>query len=88
MLVCAKCKREMKCELNGVRCRWNGSHIYPGDLFKCPECGTEIINTGNVNAYHNTTYTDTKYDYYMDSFYDEHVRANETLNLRRKKKHA
>lgn len=84
MLICADCNREMRCTLNGVRCRWNGSHVYPGDLFKCPSCGKETINTGNSNAHVNDTYTDTELDYYMDDFYKNHVAQPQTLNFRRK----
>lgn len=85
MLICAKCKKEMKCKKNGVRCRWNGSHVYAGDLFECPGCGNQTINTGNTNAHYSTHYTDTELDYYMDSFYEDNVKTQHNINLRRKR---
>ena len=84
MIICAECKREMRCTLNGVRCRWKGSHVYPGDLYECPECGHQTINTGNCNAYHNDNFTNELEDYYMDDFYEENVKKSKNLNLRRK----
>lgn len=43
MYVCVKCKREMRCDKNGVGVRWRGCHVYAGDIFKCSECGASIV---------------------------------------------
>lgn len=86
MLICEKCKKEMRCKTNGVRCRWNGSHVYSGDLFECPSCETRIINTGNVNAHFDDNYTETELDYYMDNFLERQKsnKLRHNINLRRK----
>ena len=84
MLICAKCKKEMKCKLNGVHCRWNGSHVYAGDLFECSSCGNQTIHT-NTNAHFSEVYTDTKYDYYMDTWYEDNIQKPDNINLRRKR---
>ncbi len=79
MLICTKCKKEMTCIENGINARWKGTHTYPGDLFRCNSCGTEILNTGNCNAYHNEKHTEK--DIYMTESY-RHYTANKTLKLR------
>lgn len=43
MKVCVKCRREMRCDKNGVGADFGFGHVYAGDRFKCPECGLEIL---------------------------------------------
>ncbi len=43
MIVCVKCRKEMKCSESAIGVRFGESHAYSGDKFKCKECGTEII---------------------------------------------
>ena len=45
MIVCVKCRKEMFCERNGVDVVFGTAVVYPGDLFRCKTCGTEIIRT-------------------------------------------
>jgi len=45
MLICVKCRREMHCVKNGFGARWGAAHYYAGDLFKCPNCGWEVVKT-------------------------------------------
>jgi hypothetical protein len=52
MYICPKCKKKMRCELNGVICRWGKSHCYAGDKFKCPKCEFEVIAC-NSNPYNS-----------------------------------
>ena len=79
MLIWTKCKKELRCETNGINARWNGTHIYPGDLFKCPVCGIEILNTGSTNAYHNEDHK--RADIYMDNSYEYYT--TKKFNLRK-----
>lgn len=53
MLVCVNCKKEMKCEQNGLGVRFGRAHVYPGDKYKCPVCDVEIINTESSNSIHD-----------------------------------
>lgn len=56
MLICVQCKREMFCLKNGVGADFSHGHVYPGDTFKCRECGIVILNTGNCTANHDPDY--------------------------------
>lgn len=49
MLVCYKCREELKCIKNGIGARWGASHVYVGDVFKCRTCKSVILST-NANA--------------------------------------
>jgi len=80
MLICMKCKKEMRCIENGINARWNGTHVYPGDLFKCTDCGVEILNTGNTNAYHSDRHS--KKDVYMTESY-RYYTVEKNINLRK-----
>lgn len=51
MIICFKCRREMRCEMNGVQCHYGFGHVYAGDLFRCPSCHIEIVHT-NLSANH------------------------------------
>jgi len=68
MLICPKCKKELKCETNGVivRYRKTGDHCYAGDLFKCPTCGYEVIHTSNESFFDPNTKTQQPTDMWMD----------------------
>lgn len=43
MLICNKCKKEMKCVRTGVTVRFTSSWVYSADLFECQSCGNQII---------------------------------------------
>lgn len=55
MLVCVTCRREMRCERNGVGVDFGGGHVYPGDRFRCPGCGAQVIRT-NAGPSHDPGY--------------------------------
>ena len=49
MIVCAKCKVEMRCKKTGSYIRFGpiGSHAYPADQYECTECGATVnVNVG------------------------------------------
>ena len=51
-MICATCRKEMFCLKMGVYAAWNERHhCYAGDLFGCPECGCQVINTTSTPAY-------------------------------------
>jgi len=43
MKICATCRKELRCEKNGVYALYDHGHAYPGDLFRCPTCATKTI---------------------------------------------
>jgi hypothetical protein len=45
MLICVRCRVAMRCHKNSVGAQFGEAHVYPGDMFKCPECGMMIIST-------------------------------------------
>lgn len=49
MLICVKCLTNLRCEKNGVLVARDPHHVQRADLYKCPECGFEII-TGAGDA--------------------------------------
>ena len=51
MLICVKCRRELRCQKNGVAANYGNGHTYPGDLFECPECGTQVLLTNAAPYY-------------------------------------
>lgn len=51
MLICIKCKEEMKCTKTGRPMVWKTNHIYRGDEYTCPKCETKIIYS-NSQSYH------------------------------------
>jgi len=44
MLACVECKREMKVLKNGVGLDFGHGHVYPSDIWICPECGKQTAN--------------------------------------------
>ena len=68
MLVCPKCKKELVCKKNGttVRYRESGEHCYAGDLFQCPTCGFEVVNTRNESFYDPNARLEQPHDVWMD----------------------
>lgn len=48
MLICVKCLKDMECEYNGVLVAHDRYDVRYGDLYKCPECGIEIITNFGV----------------------------------------
>jgi DNA-directed RNA polymerase subunit RPC12/RpoP len=45
MIVCVPCRKEMLCDKNSVGAKFGEAHVYPGDRFKCPDCGFMILST-------------------------------------------
>jgi len=35
----------MRCDKNGVGADFGHGHVYPGDRYRCPECGSQILAT-------------------------------------------
>lgn len=57
MIICCKCRREMRCDKNGVGADFGHGHVYPTDRFKCPECGWAALRTdGYTKANHDPEY--------------------------------
>jgi hypothetical protein len=44
-IFCVKCKRDMTCIKMGVGVNYGYGHVYPGDLYECPECKFKMIWT-------------------------------------------
>lgn len=51
MLICVECRRELRCDKNGVGADYGNGHVYPCDRFKCPTCNFEVLNSGNCGPY-------------------------------------
>ena len=51
MIVCAYCKKEMRCEKMGIGCDFGNGHVYAGDSYKCPTCHVVIIKTNEVASF-------------------------------------
>lgn len=45
MHYCMKCKKEMLIKKTGLKVIFNESYVYSSDLFRCPQCGNETIQT-------------------------------------------
>ena len=61
MFVCSTCKREMRCDKNGIGVRWRGCHVYWGDRYKCPKCGATVINTNGTPTHEDEARHDREY---------------------------
>jgi len=51
MIICVKCRKEMLPDKNGVGADYGNGHVYPGDRYKCPECGNMILTTNSRPIY-------------------------------------
>ena len=56
MIICVKCKKEMRCVKTGIGADYSNGHVYAGDKFRCISCGIEIIST-NAAPHHDPNYT-------------------------------
>ena len=66
------CKKQMQCVHNGSRIMYNKmTHIYPGDTFKCTECGIEVVNTAGTPAYSPGIDSAIKYEPKWDILMDK-----------------
>ena len=79
MNICSNCKVEMTCIKTGRVVRYNGTHAYSGDEFKCNKCGSKIVIC-NKNPYHNEILE--RHDIYMDGDYVDYA-PKENINLRK-----
>ena len=44
MLICTPCRTIMKCDRTGARATFqDGRHVYPGDRYVCPKCGSNVL---------------------------------------------
>ncbi len=43
MNICVKCRREMICLKTGAVSHFGNGHCYAGDIFKCNDCGSEVL---------------------------------------------
>jgi DNA-directed RNA polymerase subunit RPC12/RpoP len=41
----------MKCEKNGIGFDFGNGHVYPSDMFQCPECKHRILATNKAPSY-------------------------------------
>lgn len=55
MYVCVGCKKEMKCDKNGVGADFGRGHVYPADRYVCKICGQQILAT-NLNPIQDPEY--------------------------------
>ena len=69
MVVCAKCKKEMRCIKTGmtVRYREEGEHAFAGDMFECPVCKATIAVTNSNSYYDEGAKRATDWDVWMDA---------------------
>lgn len=67
MVLCAKCKKEMKCIKSGARIIYDGGfHVYYGDLMGCIECGSEVVIANSTPWNLINPVTPIPYDVVMD----------------------
>jgi len=53
MLICTKCKKEMRVKKNGVIIKFNeGHHCYSSDVYECKICGATIAYANDNGAFH------------------------------------
>lgn len=51
MLLCSGCKREMRCEKNGVKALFGHGSVYRGDYWLCSSCGGGVIVTSDKPSF-------------------------------------
>lgn len=54
MMICSKCRLEMKVIKTGRFVRFGPGHCYSGDEFACKGCGATVVNCPS-QPFHNTT---------------------------------
>lgn len=45
MIICCNCRKEMRCDKNGVAADFGFGHCYAADRYKCPSCGVLVLDT-------------------------------------------
>jgi len=45
MYICVDCRRQMRCDKNGVGADFGNGHVYPSDRWECPDCMKQILVT-------------------------------------------
>ncbi|MCK9428977.1 MAG: hypothetical protein M0R17_03065 [Candidatus Omnitrophica bacterium] len=82
MYICTSCLKEMQCVHTGTKVRYSfdGSHVYAGDTFECPKCGSKIVAT-NRTAYHDDKVVISSTDILMDPIETE-VSRPKNIQLR------
>jgi hypothetical protein len=83
MVVCADCKKEMRCEHTGTAIRFGpaGDHVYAGDTFKCPSCGKQTV-VCNKNPYNANSIILEPTDIIMEEITDASKIKPRHINLR------
>ena len=67
MIVCAKCRKEMRCVKNGSDIVFNGgTYVYPADQYECPQCGALVNVSDATEGFHNPNPVESPYDVRMD----------------------
>lgn len=51
MIVCCTCRKEMRCDKNGVGADFGNGHIYASDRYRCDTCGALILKTNATAGY-------------------------------------
>jgi hypothetical protein len=62
VIICLKCKKEMRCIKNGIGADFGGGHVYASDKWGCDKCGAEVLRT-NENAHYDPEYKN--HDHYV-----------------------
>lgn len=45
MIVCVGCKCQMECVRTGIDVVFGKDHAYRGDMFRCGQCGQQVVDT-------------------------------------------
>lgn len=51
MIICNTCRKEMRCDKNGVGADFGNGHVYPSDRFVCDYCKATILVTNRQPSY-------------------------------------
>ncbi len=82
MKICVDCRIELRCLKNGVGADFGHGHVYPGDLYVCPACKSQVLlcnsNSVSDNEY-STQELYVKVDEERQKLFDIPVSAREQM---------
>ena len=65
MVVCNRCRIEMRCYKTGIVLVWDQNYCKRGDAYECPRCGsTATYVRDDVEGYHGPTLVEG--DFYLE----------------------
>jgi hypothetical protein len=85
MYICIKCKKEMRCHKNSVGANYGEGKLRPGDVFKCCDCGFELLACREEKIFDPKYVSQDLYFDMIDNTYPVLIKLDDSLKYKNKK---